>query len=115
MPSKDKEKNAEYFRKWYENNKELQMQRVKDQQAKLTQEVADYKESNPCKDCGNFYPACVMDFDHISDNKFKNVSSLVRRGSRKQVWEEVAKCELVCANCHRLRTAGRQKVTPPVL
>lgn len=108
MASKDKEKNREAFKRWYDKNKQTQMDRVKKQQQKIADEVKQYKESVPCYDCGIFYPHYIMDFDHTLDNKSGNVSALMRRGSRKQVWEEINKCELVCANCHRARTYNRR-------
>jgi hypothetical protein len=106
-PEKRKQKNAEYFKKWYENNKEKQYSRIKLQQQKTRDEVRQYKESNPCKDCGKYYPYCVMDFDHLGDKK-DIVSVLANKGSRKQVWEEIEKCDLVCSNCHRIRTHNRR-------
>jgi NAD-dependent dihydropyrimidine dehydrogenase PreA subunit len=108
MASKDKEKNREAFKRWYDNNKQTQIERVKKQQQKIADEIKQYKESIPCHDCETFYPHYIMDFDHTLDNKSGNVSTLMRRGSRKQVWEEIDKCELVCANCHRARTYNRR-------
>ena len=106
-PEKRKQKNSEYFKKWYEKNKEKQYSRIKQQQKKTRDEVREYKESNPCLDCKQYYPHYVMDFDHLED-KINNVSRLASTGSRKQVWEEIEKCELVCANCHRIRTHNRR-------
>lgn len=72
-------------------------------------------KSAPCEDCGVAYPACVMDFDHVRGQKFFCVSSLLRR--RGPWWreryelirDELAKCELVCANCHRFRHYQRRR------
>ena len=50
----------------------------------------------------------VMDFDHVRGEKVANVSSIWSRKSWEAVLEEVAKCEVVCANCHRLRTWSRR-------
>lgn len=66
-----------------------------------------YKETHPCKDCGNFYPAYVMDFDHLRD-KINTINNLVRYGSLQMVQIEVEKCEIVCSNCHRIRTYNRK-------
>ena len=59
----------------------------------------------PCADCGGSFPPCVMDFDH-RDPKLKkqNVALMVHRNSLEVIMEEIEKCDLVCANCHRLRT-----------
>jgi len=64
------------------------------------------KEANPCKDCGKFYPSYVMDFDHLDPNeKIEGIGYLVSTAhSWAFVEAEIAKCELVCACCHRLRT-----------
>lgn len=68
------------------------------------EKIADLK-SGPCADCGlRFHPVC-MDFDHRDPSeKVRNISAMVA-----QNWEtieiEIAKCDLVCANCHRIRTS----------
>ncbi len=108
MPRKDKEKNAEDFKRWYAKNKEIQFARVKQQKERNFQEISEYKESLPCSDCGVYYPAYVMDFDHRDpETKSFNISQKAKSGSRKQLWEEIAKCDVVCSNCHRERTHGR--------
>ena len=60
--------------------------------------------SGPCTDCG-FEPTdpCQMDFDHVRGEKLMQPGLAILRATRKFV-EEINKCELVCANCHRLRT-----------
>lgn len=69
----------------------------------------DYKawindlKSKPCLDCQLEYPPEAMDFDHVRGSKTLAISRM--RGYRKQrVLEEISKCDLVCANCHRKRT-----------
>lgn len=65
------------------------------------------KESSGCKDCGET-DYVVLDFDHITDNKVMNVSSMVTAGCGwERILEEVQKCEVVCSNCHRRRTHKR--------
>ena len=62
-----------------------------------------------CADCGVLYPPYVMDFDHRpGERKVANITVLVKRGAPKAVLlAEMAKCDLVCANCHRERTYQR--------
>lgn len=63
------------------------------------------KEAQPCEDCGLFYPACVMEYDHVSDDKSETVSRMcTNMSSMKVIMAEIKKCELLCANCHRVRT-----------
>lgn len=65
-------------------------------------------KSGPCLDCGGRFPPCAMDFDHVRGTKIDNVSWMRVRGrSKASILAEIAKCELVCANCHRIRTHSR--------
>jgi hypothetical protein len=66
----------------------------------------DQKKQDPCADCGLFFPPECMDFDHVRGKKRANVAVLQTR-SKKAVEIEIKKCELVCANCHRIRTRNR--------
>ena len=60
-------------------------------------------------DCGGVFPACCYDFDHRDpfDKKF-TISNVSARNSvpMEEIEKEVDKCDLVCANCHRLRSWG---------
>jgi hypothetical protein len=47
-----------------------------------------------------------MDFDHIG-SKEANISALMSRSGLDRLVKEIAKCEVVCANCHRIRTQAR--------
>ena len=49
-----------------------------------------------------------MDFDHVRGVKHKNVSELISTLSKKKIDAEIAKCEIVCSNCHRIRTHIRK-------
>ncbi len=63
------------------------------------------KDMKPCTDCGIPYPYYVMDWDHL-ENKELGVGRAVLF-SMQRLKEEIAKCELVCSNCHRERTHKR--------
>ena len=71
----------------------------------MADKITSIKESVPCKDCNQYFPACCMEFDHISTNKHAEIGLMVARGrSWDDVEMEMRKCEIVCANCHRIRT-----------
>ncbi len=78
------------------------------QKAYLASYIRDLKEKSPCRDCGKFYPYYVMDFDHVRGKKHANVMELIPTLSKKKIDEEIAKCEIVCSNCHRIRTHMRK-------
>jgi hypothetical protein len=62
-----------------------------------------------CADCGfNSHPA-ALEFDHLPGSTKVRAVSLLLMGSLKIVFEEIDKCEVVCSNCHRIRTSNRDQ------
>jgi hypothetical protein len=69
-------------------------------------QLSKIKETSGCLDCGVTNPI-VLDFDHLHDKKY-NISRMIHDGfSWAAIKKEIAKCEVVCANCHRIRTHNR--------
>lgn len=69
--------------------------------------IYEYLASHPCVDCGEPDPV-VLEFDHVRGDKRANVKRMVSGTySLERVLEEIAKCEVRCANCHRRITARR--------
>ena len=66
-------------------------------------------KDKPCLDCAGSFPACCMEFDHVRGLKRHNIAEMAS-WSRAAVLAEVEKCELVCSNCHRIRTENRRAV-----
>ena len=63
-------------------------------------------KSQPCADCGKTLPPECMDLDHLGD-KLDTVSRMTNRTiSITTFIREIAKCEVTCSNCHRIRTFG---------
>ena len=92
----------------YEANKAYYYERNKIRRTTTIAKVEELKSKLSCVDCGNNNPI-VFEFDHISDNKLKNISTMARSGySWEKILKEVNKCECVCANCHRIRTYNRR-------
>jgi hypothetical protein len=76
------------------------------------------QKMKPCADCGNSYPYYVMDFDHRpgEEKKFEIADFLATKvvSNYAAVDAEIAKCDVVCANCHRVRTHLRRAFSGPV-
>lgn len=97
-----------YTKAHYEANKADYIKRVTIRNKKIMTDnrvrMAEYLRSNPCVDCGETDLRC-LDFDH-RDNKLKS-----RDVTRMLAWSwdtimnEIEKCDIRCANCHRKRTA----------
>ncbi len=63
-------------------------------------------KDRPCFDCGRRFPPVCMDWDHVRGEKLFDISKGLAR-SAADVAAELSKCELVCSNCHRIRTHSR--------
>ena len=111
MAYKDIEKDRAAKRRYYERNRELYREKNRRKKERLKEIVRELK-AHPCSDCGGTFPSYVMDFDHrTGEVKNFSVSDSIKWMSLKRVLDEIAKCDLVCANCHRIRTYQRsQKV-----
>jgi hypothetical protein len=67
-------------------------------------------KDKPCWDCKHKFPPECMDWDHVRGEKLFCVGYAdVQAISRVRVLAEIKKCELVCANCHRIRTTRRAR------
>ena len=89
----------------------LHRRQVKSSRQRRTQLARDHVlkqlQVAPCADCGE-RDLVVLDYDHVRGDKVDDISRLINAGVRlRMLDEEIAKCEVVCANCHRLRTAER--------
>lgn len=63
-----------------------------------------------CSDCGYNANPDALDFDHVRGTKTKNVSRMTQ-DTLEHLVEELDKCEVVCANCHRIRTFSSRRAT----
>lgn len=119
MPHKDpvrrKEYRAKYMREvWYPRNKDKHVGYVQRNKQRVAEFIEIYKKGRSCVDCGisgEKHPY-VLDFDHLEGNGTKkfNIGSWSHTVlSIKAIEEEIRKCELVCANCHRIRTFSKMK------
>jgi len=100
-PCKRKYDNAHY-----QNNpkrSEYIRNNQKDREIKTNKYIAEYLRQHPCVDCGED-DIVVLEFDHVRGKK-RGAISVLKRYSLKAVKEEIEKCEVRCANCHRRKTA----------
>lgn len=92
-------------RRHYLKNKERYISNAKRSKLRMRVYVRS-KKKRPCANCSIKYPYYVMQFDHISDKEY-TIATLVNFNNRVKIDYEIAKCEVVCANCHAERTHQR--------
>jgi hypothetical protein len=107
----------EYGKEHYSKHK----QRYIDQAAEVkrpkridrTQHLIEYFKTHPCVDCGDTDPV-VLEFDHLGEKEF-DIGTQIDSRPWPAILAEIEKCEVVCANCHRRRTAIRRQSYRAVL
>lgn len=107
MPYRDKKDQAAAARRHYLANKDRMKERARANTARAKVRnrkfIFEFLLKNPCVDCGESDPV-VLEFDHVVGKKHRNVSAMVINASSiKKIQEEIDKCEVRCANCHRRR------------
>jgi hypothetical protein len=107
-----------YNVRYYAAHREAELQRVRERQAATLAWLRDVRR-RPCADCGDSYPPYVMDFDHRDPVRklFAITTGSAKLVSREKLIVEIEKCDIVCANCHALRTFAslmerRRRCTP---
>ena len=102
MPYKSKEDQLASQRRHYQNNKEAIKVATKAHKAGKKLEWLEYKKTLSCTKCSENHIA-TLDFHHVvrsPDNK--KIYALIRNGAYAAVFEEIKKCIVLCANCHRI-------------
>lgn len=86
--------------KHYQENKAKYVQRAIKSRQLNVQWWKDYKKTLKCSKCQEDHPSCLQ-FHHLNpDNKEVTISKVIRRWGKDKILQEVAKCEVLCANCH---------------
>jgi hypothetical protein len=89
------------MRRWYQANKEKHIALVRSREKKIKAWLREYKEFLGCELCGETHPAC-LEFHHVNPHEKKfSVSRVNVYLSVRLLRREIAKCRLLCANCHR--------------
>jgi hypothetical protein len=99
---------ARQDKKWYSRRKPEHIKNSNTQRQLRIQEareyVWNYLSTHPCVDCGETDPV-VLEFDHVKGKKRKSISVLMGQGySLDVIRQEIEKCVVRCANCHRRKT-----------
>lgn len=98
---KERKKSKKWLANHIANNKAYRQSR---------KDWLDELRSIPCKDCKKKFPVCCMDFDHVPNRGIKKFNIMrYPTYSKEKLLKEIKKCDVVCSNCHRIRTEKRLK------
>lgn len=97
---------------WYDKNRKKQITKTNQQRklrrAWMAELVWQYAESCGCAICGE-KDRIVLEFHHLRDKKFM-ISWALGNAGWESIANEIAKCVILCANCHRRVHAGTRSV-----
>jgi hypothetical protein len=103
MSYKDPEKQKQAQHESYLRHRQKVIESSALSRQKRIQKLNQLKQ-DPCVDCNNKFPPYVMDFHHRdSSEKLMSVANAMLRWGWDRILKEIEKCDLVCANCHRIR------------
>jgi len=109
LPYKDRKQQLKYQREWYrvpENGDKIRNKNA-ERKREIKTWLRELKNTMECEACGEKEPIC-LDFHHEDEkNKEHNISNMIKKGfSKNRIMEEIEKCVVLCANCHRKYHAG---------
>lgn len=112
MTCKDKKRQAMHARNHYLKNKDKMKKKAKDYTKKTVPKnrilIKAFLSLHCCLDCGN-KDIRVFEFDHVRGIKKGNISTMIGQGcGLETIKKEILKCEIRCANCHRIKTIERR-------
>jgi hypothetical protein len=97
-----------YDAAYYKATQDLRRLQRRERGERLVALMRELKTA-PCMDCGQRFHPVAMTFDHRpGTTKVRDLATLARRGCTGLFYAELKKCDLVCANCHAIRTLLRR-------
>lgn len=96
------------IKKWYADNRSVRQNAQNNRNQSRKQQAVDYF-GNKCKDCEQSYPNYVYQFHHLDPSQ-KDVNPSYAMSSPTKMWTELAKCVMLCANCHMIRHHRKEAV-----
>ena len=112
MGYKNNEDQVACAKRYYEANKEMLKKKAQVRNTitrkRNRQYIRDVKSQSHCVDCGEKNPI-VLDFDHVRGDKTGAIADMVNQCyCIESLQIEIEKCEVRCANCHRIVTHARR-------
>lgn len=102
-----------YRAEWYRNNAARHKKNVKQVKIARSDLFRELKFNKICMDCRLPWPYYVLQFDHRpGEIKLFELSGSARNRGMTAILAEMKKCDLICSNCHAIRTHTRKLAIP---
>ena len=98
-----------YNQRYFDDYELKELTAVRDRRQVVRKFLSNYKKGKACIDCKIGFPYYILQFDHVRGIKKANLSDYARVATMEELLEEIAKCDLVCGNCHAHRTWMRSR------
>lgn len=97
-----RKRQSEYQKTHYQKKKQYYKDKADERRKKVRKDFDEFKSTLSCEKCGETHISC-LDFHHNNpDEKDMEISQAVHRSwSKEKIEKELAKCTVLCANCHR--------------
>jgi len=101
-PKVRREKQREYQRRYQAKRPDYYRDKARQQAERITSWLDELREGAACIECGEDHPACIVFHHRDPEQKLFNIADARDVGpSKKRLLAEVAKCDVLCSNCHR--------------
>lgn len=97
------------IKNWYSDNRQRR-QEMSNARNREKKKKAVLHFGNKCHDCLGVFPLCVYQFHHLDESIKENNPSQAMSLSESNMWKELNKCVMLCANCHMIRHHGKEGV-----
>jgi hypothetical protein len=98
-----------YDARYHQRNRQRRLVQKRALDASYRAWYSSLKQGKSCADCGGVFPPVAMQWDHLPGQpKAGELANLIRKHNKSRILAEIEKCELVCSNCHAVRTLGRR-------
>ncbi len=102
--SNNRKKHRAYSSTWQKENAERIKEREHIKRKAVSTVLAKYLLEHPCARCGE-EDIVVLDFHHVRGKSFSISHAYDKHVSIEELFEEISKCQILCSNCHRRKTA----------
>ena len=114
MNNPTKEQQKKWNRAYYLKNKEKRREQYTKVKREIVEWFREYKKTLKCRECGFTHPAALAFHHREGEKKLGEVSTIAWEGARRKLEAEIAKCDVLCHNCHAIHHYDKRNKNMPL-